>query len=83
MFGLIVEKLGNLFEPHCSISAYTQDYKLKLSIQINFNTLISDLKSYIKIQFTGALLTQKCLHYMAKAINKNLKKPTNIKKCIN
>ena len=48
LFRLIVEKLRILFEPHCDISAYTQNYELKFTIQINFDTLISNLKSYFQ-----------------------------------
>ena len=48
LFRLIVEKLRILFGPHCNISAYTQDYELKFGIQMNFHTLISNLKSYFQ-----------------------------------
>ena len=36
------------FGPHCNNSAYTQDYELKFSTHINFDTLISNLKSYFQ-----------------------------------
>ena len=49
LFGLIVEKL-RIFGSHCNISACTQDYELKFSIQMNFNTLISNLKSYFQYE---------------------------------
>ena len=38
------------FGPHCNISAYAQDYELKFSIQMNFDTLISNLKSYFQYE---------------------------------
>ena len=38
------QKLCVPFGPHCIISACTQDYELKLNIQTNFDTLISNLK---------------------------------------
>ena len=50
LFRPIVEKLRILFGPHCNISAYTQDQELKFSIQMNFDTLISNLKSYFKYE---------------------------------
>ena len=53
LFRLIVEKLRT-FGPHCNISAYTQDYELKFSIDMNFDTLISNLKSYFQY---GILMT--------------------------
>ena len=37
-----------IFGPHCNILAYTQDYELKFCIQMNFDTLISNLKSYFQ-----------------------------------
>ena len=33
---------------HCNISANTQDYELKISIHMNFDTLMSNLKSYFQ-----------------------------------
>ena len=36
------------FGPHCNISANTQDYELKVSIHKNFDTLMSNLKSYFQ-----------------------------------
>ena len=50
LFSLIVKKLRFLFGPHCNISAYTQDYELKYKIERNFDTLISDLKSYFQYE---------------------------------
>ena len=49
LFQLIVEKLC-IFGPHCNISVYTQDYELKLSKQMNFDTLISNVKSYFEYE---------------------------------
>ena len=34
--------------PHCLISAHTQDFELKFSIQTKFDTLISNLKLYFQ-----------------------------------
>ena len=34
----------------CNISAYAQDYQLKFSIQMNFDTLSSNLKSYFQYE---------------------------------
>ena len=48
LFRQMDEKLRILFEPHCIISAYTQDYELKFSTQTNFDTLISNLKFYFQ-----------------------------------
>ena len=49
LFGQMVEKLCILaFGPHCIISAYTLDYALKISIQTNFDTLISNFKLYFQ-----------------------------------
>ena len=45
LFRQMVEKLWVLSGPYCIISAYTQDYEFKLSIQTNFDT---NLKSQIK-----------------------------------
>ena len=50
LFRLIVEKLRILFGLHCNISAYAQDYELKFSTQINFDTLTSNLKSYFQYE---------------------------------
>ena len=50
LFRLTVDKLCILFGPHCNISAYTQDYELKFGIQMNFDTLISNLKSYFQYE---------------------------------
>ena len=50
LFWLIVEKLRILFGPHCNISAYTQDYELKFGIQMNFDTLISNLRSHFQYE---------------------------------
>ena len=36
------------FWAYCIISAYTQDYELKFTRQTNFDTLISNLKSYFQ-----------------------------------
>ena len=47
LFRLMVEKL-HIFGPHCNISANTQDYELKISIHMNFDTLMSNLKSYFQ-----------------------------------
>ena len=47
LFRVMVKKL-RIFGPHCNISVYTQDYELNISIQINFDTLISNLKSYFQ-----------------------------------
>ena len=47
LFRLIVERLC-IFRPHCNISANTKYYELKISIHINFGTLISNLKSYFQ-----------------------------------
>ena len=47
LFQLIVEKL-HIFGPQCNISANTQDYELKISIHMNFDTLMSNLKSYFQ-----------------------------------
>ena len=47
LFRLIVEKLS-ICGQHCNASANTQDYELKISIHINFNTLMSNLKSYFQ-----------------------------------
>ena len=44
-------RLGLVLEPLIqgrNVSAYTQDYELKLSIQMKFDTLISNLKSYFQ-----------------------------------
>ena len=49
LFQLIVEKL-RIFGPHCIISAYAQDYEVKFSIQMNFDTLTSNLKSYFQYE---------------------------------
>ena len=48
LFRQMVEKLCILFEPHCIISDYTQDYELKFSTQTNFDTLISNLKFWFE-----------------------------------
>ena len=48
LFRQIVKKLFILFGPHCNISAYTQDYELKFTIQTKFDTLISNLNSYVQ-----------------------------------
>ena len=48
LFGLIIKKSIVLFGPHCNISTCAQDYELKFSIQMNFDTLISNLKSYFQ-----------------------------------
>ena len=50
LFRLIVKKLCIIFGPHCNFSAHTQDYELKFSIQMNFDTLISNLKSYFQYE---------------------------------
>ena len=47
LFRLIVERL-HIFRPHCNISANTQAYELKISIGMNFDTLMSNLKSYFQ-----------------------------------
>ena len=49
LFRLIVERL-RIFRPHCNISANTQDYELRISIHINFDTLMSNLKSYFQYE---------------------------------
>ena len=48
LFRQIVKKLFILIGPHCNISAYTQDYELKFTIQAKFDTLISNLNSYVQ-----------------------------------
>ena len=50
LFWLIIEKLRILFGPHCNISAYANDYELKFSTEMNFDTLISNLKSYFQYE---------------------------------
>ena len=44
----IVDKSLVLFGSHCNISAYTQHYELKFSINTKFDTLISSLNSYVQ-----------------------------------
>ena len=48
LFRQMVENLWVLFGLYCNISAYTKEYELKFSIQTNFDTLISNLKSYFQ-----------------------------------
>ena len=43
-------KLRIVFGPQCNIKAYAQDYELKFNIQINFDTVISNLKSYFQYE---------------------------------
>ena len=50
LFRLIVTKLRILSGPHCNISAFTQDYELKFSTQMNCDTLISNRKSYFQYE---------------------------------
>ena len=45
-----MENLHILFGPHYSISAFTQDFELKFNIQMNFDTLTSNLKSYFQYE---------------------------------
>ena len=46
---LIVKNLST-FGPHCNILPYTQNYELKFSIEMNFDTLISNLKAYFQYE---------------------------------
>ena len=46
-FRQMVEKLLVLFGSHCNIPACTQHYELEFSIATKFNTLISNLNSYV------------------------------------
>ena len=48
LFGQIVIELLVLSGPRCNISTYTQDYEFKFSIQTKFDTLISNLSSYVQ-----------------------------------
>ena len=42
------QKIMRSFYPQCVISAYTEDYELKFSIQINLSTLISKPKLHFQ-----------------------------------
>ena len=48
LFRQMIEKLVVLFGSHCNISAYTQHFELKFSILTKFDTLISNLNSYVQ-----------------------------------
>ena len=48
LFGQMVEKLLVLFGSHCNISNCIQHYVLKFSIHTKFDTLISNLNSYVQ-----------------------------------
>ena len=48
LFRQVVKKLRILFGPLFNISAYSEGYDLKFSIQTKFDTLISNLKSHFQ-----------------------------------
>ena len=48
LFRQMIEKLLIRFGSHCNISAYAQHYEFKFSIRTNFDTLISNLNSYVQ-----------------------------------